>query len=200
MDKKLTFECLDNLYIRHRRSVLEIAKALRCSENKINYWLAKYDIPKRTISEAIYIKNNPKGDPFKVKKRFTREDLKLVGLGLGLYWGEGHRKNKVSIRLGNTDPALIRYFMKFLVDICGTKKKDIGFHLMIFSDINPIDAKRFWIRELKINQNQIKGKITVLKSGRVGAYRQKSKYGVIILEYHNKKLRDIILNMIDGLR
>ncbi len=200
MDQQLSFQNLYRLYIKNHKSAAEISEIIKCKERKVHYWLAKHNIPKRTISEAIYVKKNPKGDPFRIKKKFTREELKLFGLGLGLYWGEGHRKNKVSVRLGNTDPALVRCFIKFLVNVCGVRKKDIGFRLIIFSDISIIDAKRFWIQELRITPNQIKGKVTVLKSGRVGTYRQKSKYGVIILEYHNKKLRDVILNMIDELR
>ncbi len=197
---KLSSKFLKKIYTIDKKSVSEISKLLNCSENKINYWLRKYNISKRSISEAIYIKNNPDGDPFKIKTKLTKKEEFLSGLGLGLYWGEGHRKNKISVRIGNTDPKLIRKFMDFLVKICGVEEKDIGFRLMIFSDINLNVARRFWVKELKIKPKQIKGKITVIKSGRIGTYRQKSKYGVIILEYHNKKLRDIIYNMIQGLK
>ncbi|MBI5079375.1 hypothetical protein HZB06_01725 [Candidatus Wolfebacteria bacterium] len=191
---------LKKLYIENKKSSFEISCFLNCSEHKVNYWLKKYNIPKRSISEAIYIKSNPKGDPFKIKTKLTKEDEKLMGLGLGLYWGEGNKRNKVSIRLGNTEPGLIKNFMEFLIKICGVKKKDINFNLLIFSDISPITAKKFWIKKLKINPSQIRGKITVIKSGSIGTYRQKSKYGVLILQYHNRKLRDIICDMIENLK
>lgn len=55
---------LENLYLRNKLSVFEIANKYGCSENKINYWLASYKIKKRTIAEAMYQKKNPKGDPF----------------------------------------------------------------------------------------------------------------------------------------
>jgi len=191
---------LKKLYFSEKKSAFEISKLFNCSENKINYWLKRCSIPKRSISEAIYVKHNPKGDPFKIKKRLTKEEMKLFGFGLGLYWGEGNKRNKTSIRLSNTDPALIKNFIKFLVRIYGVKKQDINFSLLIFSDISPIIAKKFWIRELKIKPNQIRGKIFVIKSGSIGTYRQKSKYGVLILMYHNRKLRDIICNMIEELK
>ena len=71
----------------------------------------------------------------------------------------------------------------------------------IFYNLKYINiAKKFWTKELKINPNQIKGKITIIKSGSIGTYRQKSKYGVLILQYHNRKLRDIICNMIENLK
>ena len=195
--KKLSFPILERFYLSRKKSVPEIANLLNCSEHKVNYWLRKYAIPKRSISEAIYIKNHPHGDPFKVKEPLTNEEFRLYGLGVGLYWGEGHRKSKTSIRLGNTDPKLIRKFMDFLVRICGVKRRDIAFSLLIFSDIEPTLAKNFWIKALRIKPAQIRGKITVIKSGSIGNYRQKSKYGVLILQYHNRKLRDIVMNMIE---
>ena len=197
---ELSLSLLKKLYFKDKKSIFEIAKLLHCSENKINYWIRKYGISKRSISEAIYIKNNPKGDPFRIKTNLTKKEAELRGLGIGLYWGEGNKKNKTSIRLGNTEPELIRNFIEFLVNICGVKKKDISFSLIIFSDINPMVAKKFWIKELKINSNQIRGKITIIKSGSIGTYRQKSKYGVLILQYHNRKLRNIICDMIENLK
>ena len=194
---KLTSTSLKNLYLRQHKSVAEIAALMNCSEHKVNYWIKQYGIPKRSISDAIYLKNNPHGDPFKVRSKLTNNELLLYGLGIGLYWGEGHKKNKNSVRLGNTDPILLRRFIDFLVKICGVKREDIGCSLQIFSDINPITAKNFWVRELKIRPEQIRGKITVIKSGRVGSYRQKSKYGVLIVQYHNKKLRNAIIEMIE---
>lgn len=199
MSKKIKLKDLNNLYTRKKKSTSEIAKIRKCSENKINYWISKYKIKKRTISKAIYSKHNPRGDPFKIKENLTNKEIKLLGLGLGLYWGEGHKKNKTSIRLGNTDPKLIKKFLDFLIKIYGVKKNKITFNLIIFSDINPATAKRFWTKEVKIKPGQIRGKITIIKSGRIGNYREKSKYGVIILQYHNKKLRDILNGMIKKL-
>ncbi|MBI5913503.1 hypothetical protein HY839_03650 [Candidatus Azambacteria bacterium] len=195
----LSRSLLEKFYIKKNRSVSDIAKALRCSEHKINYWLAKFTIPKRSISEAIYVKNHPRGDPFKVKKQLTSREVKLLGLGLGLYWGEGNKKNKVSLRLGNTDPRLIKMFMDFLEEICGVARNAITFNLLIFNDISVSAAKRFWVAALGIRPEQIRGKVIVLKSGRIGTYRQKSKYGVLILQYHNRKLRDILCGMIEKL-
>jgi len=195
----LRYDILKKYYRAQSKSALQIAKILHCSEHKVNYWLEKYQIQKRTISDAVYARNHPNGDPFKVRFPTNIKDAVLFGLGLGLYWGEGNKKNRTSIRLANSDPVLLKKFIDFLVKICGVRKRDITFNLLIFSDIEPSAAKKFWIRELRIHPRQIRGKITVIKSGRVGNYRQKSQYGVLILQYHNRKLRDIICNLItDG--
>lgn len=103
--EKLT---LEKLYIRDGASMQEIATMLDCSLHKVAYHMDKHGIKRRSISEAIYKKCNPNGDPFKVRAIASRADAELLGLGLGLYWGEGTKSDKHSVRLGNTDPALLR--------------------------------------------------------------------------------------------
>ena len=189
-------QILENYYLKQRKSTSEIAKILNKSESGINYWIKKHGIPKRTISDAIYLKHNPEGDPFKTREATTLELAGLKGLGIGLFWGEGNKKNKTSVRLGNTDHNLIKKFIEFLIKICGIDKNDLRFSLQIFSDINPVEAKEFWKNNLKIKERQFGKKITVSISKKRGNYKNKMKYGVLTVYYHNKKLRDIMVNML----
>jgi len=128
---------LEKLYLKNKKSSKEISNIFKCSENKVNYWLNKYNIPKRSISEAVYLRLNPKGDPFKLKKLKTKEEALLFGLGIGLYWGEGTKRNEYAVRLGNTDPALIKKFIEFLENIYSIDRKKLRFGLQIFSDMSP---------------------------------------------------------------
>src|SRR3989338_2509593 len=80
---------LRDWYVRDKKSAQEIANILRCSAHKVNYAMEKFQIQKRSISEAIYVKNNPNGDPFKFRKPRTLREAILFGMGMGLYWGEG---------------------------------------------------------------------------------------------------------------
>ena len=102
---------LAKLYLEQNKSAQDIADIFKCSLNKIWYWMGKYKIKPRTISEAIYRKNNPNGDPFKIKYPSTLKEAMLFGFGLGLYWGEGTKANKFAVRLGNTDSKLIKKFI-----------------------------------------------------------------------------------------
>lgn len=183
------------LYTNKNRSKQEIARILRCSLHKVSYWMNKYKIKVRSISEAIYIKNNPNGDPFSFKKPETLEEARLYGLGIGLYWGEGTKADKGSVRLGNTDPELIKNFINFLINIFCVKKDDMKFGLQLFTDINKREAMDFWIKSLKIKHSQFYNVITT-KSQSLGTYRKKSKYGVLTVYYHNKKLRDLIVDLL----
>ena len=140
---------LETSYVGKKWSVSQIAEFLKCSQHKVNYWLKEYRIPKHSIADAIYLKNNPNGDPFVLKEINSIADAKLLGLGLGLYWGEGNKKNKASIRLGNTNGKLIREFIRFLLVILGVKAKKLQFGLQVFSDIIPTVVLKYWLSALK---------------------------------------------------
>ena len=189
---------IKKLYVSSRMSSAEIAKIFNCSERAVNYWLTRYEVKKRSISEAVYLKNNPNGDPFKIRTIKTVQDAKLLGLGLGLYWGEGNKKSKNSVRLGNTDPKLIKKFLEFLVRICGIEKKKLRFGLQVFSDMNTDQTLRFWLKELRgygINRSQF-FKVTVTPSRSLGTYKEKSKFGVMTVHFCNTKLKTLIDNML----
>lgn len=173
------------------KSMPEVARILQCSPHKVKYWLEKYEIPRRRYSEALYLKNNPDGDPFQFVSPRSIEEAKLFGLGLGLYWGEGTKASKNSIRLGNTDPLLIKKFIEFLVRIFHVRKEDMRFSLQVFSDMSPDVAMDFWVKHLKIKRGQFY-KTTVTRSGSIGTYRKKSQYGVLTLYYQNSHLRKLI--------
>ena len=191
-------ERLTSLYVKKKMPSSEIARVFRCSENRINYWLKKHNIQKRSISEAVYLKNNPNGDPFKIKEINTIKDAKLFGLGLGLYWGEGNKKNKNSVRLGNTDPRIIKKFMEFLLIICNADKKKFRFGLQVFNDMSAEKTLKFWLKELDkydINRNQF-FKITITPARSIGNYKEKSKYGVLTVHFCNVKLKNLIDSML----
>jgi len=155
----------------------------------------KHKIKRRSISDAIYIRNNPNGDSFKLKSVENNYDNYLLGLGIGLYWGEGTKASKYSIRLGNTDPKLILSFILFLEHILGVNRSNLKFGLQVFTDIDIASAMNFWCRELSIQPSQFY-KPTVTISGSIGTYKKKSLFGVVTVYYNNKKLRDILISML----
>lgn len=190
---------LHKLYIEKKKSSAEICKILKCSERTVNYWISAYGIPKRSISEAIYLKYNPNGDPFKTPKPKNIKEAILFGLGLGLYWGEGNKRNKNGLRLGNTDPRLLKKFIQFLTKMCGVDRKKLRLGLQIFSDSSPQEVKSFWKKTLNFGDSSFQ-KVIITPSRGIGTYKKKAQNGVLTVQYYNKKLRDIICAMLDNLK
>jgi hypothetical protein len=169
----------------------EISENMGLKYEKVVYLMKKFNIPRRSRSDASYLKHNPNGDPFKIKKKLTKKDLELRGLGVGLYWGEGNKTSEYSVRVGNTDAALIKKFREFLLEICGVDEKKIKYSLQVFNDADPSRALHFWTKKLKISRNKI-GKITIIPPVGKGTYKKKNQFGVLIIYFHNVKLKRII--------
>lgn len=195
----LTKEILTDLYLDKKFSVATIAQKFCCSQGKINYQLKRFKIPKRTISEALYSKHNPGGDPFAVKKLTKSTEYLLLGLGLGLYWGEGNKLNKNAIRLGNVDPDLIRVFIHFLKVIYNVQEERLRFSLQIFSDSNPQKKLEFWSKKLRVSISQFY-KVTVTTPRAKGTYSRKAENGVLTVHFNNTKLRNEIIARIEKIR
>lgn len=191
---ELPAEMLRKLYFQDGLSVPQIAKRLACSQHRVNHWIARHGLRKRSISDALYRRHNPNGDPFSVRSPSTIEAALLFGLGLGLYWGEGNKKNPSSIRLGNTDPLLINKFVLFLRDMLGVSTQKLRFGLQIFSDMDVARARSFWLRNLanfRISKNQFQSPV-VTPARSLGTYRQKTQWGVLTVYCSNIKLKRIL--------
>ncbi|HCR41787.1 TPA: hypothetical protein DIV45_00200 [Patescibacteria group bacterium] len=188
---------LSDLYIKKGYSVARIAQNYSSSEHKINYWLKKYNITKRSISDAMYLKRNPDGDPFRFSYPSTLDGVKLLGMGLGLYWGEGNKADKNSVRLGNTDPSLINKYIDFLIKICQVNPDKLRFGLQIFSDTDPGIALNYWVKIIGFPRKQFLPKVIVTPTRGMGSYKKKSEYGVLTVYFHNKKLKNLLMSMLN---
>ena len=183
-------EKIKDLY-RNGLSAAEISKDLGISWRKVIYLMDKFGIKRRSRSEASYRKHNPCGDPFKVKEELNREEDCLKALALGLYWGEGTKQNPISIRIANSDPALLRVFINFLTNICGVDTHKIKAWLTLHPDIPVEKAQEYWSSALGMPAAQFSKAVIISPRGK-GSYKKKSSYGTATVCVHNMKLRRII--------
>ena len=65
--------------------------------------------------------------------KFSKRDLFIAGLFM--YWGEGTKTFNTMTSVSNTDPAVLKLFIKWLNDF-GIKKKDLGVKLHLYSDMD----------------------------------------------------------------
>lgn len=76
---------------------------------------------------------------------FLHRDLWIAGLML--YAGEGRKSPNVSsqrVEIANSEPAILRIFIKFLTRICSVPRNKIRVRLFIYQDIDPVNAQKFW--------------------------------------------------------
>lgn len=173
------------------KSAAEVGKDLGVSWRKVIYLMDKYGVKRRSRSEAIYCKHNPDGDPFKIIKQLTPQQGLLKALALGLYWSEGSKYNPISIRLTNSDPSLLKIFIKFLRDICGVNHQKIKLWLTVHPDTLIQKAQDYWSYQLNIPSSQFSKTVIINHHGN-GTFKNKSLYGAATVCVHNMKLRQII--------
>ena len=173
------------------KSIRDIADRAGFSTRKIRGILLRNGVKRRTHSEANYIKANPSGDPFRIRRKLIPEEEHLKAMALGLYLTEGNIKHKHSVKFSNSNPGIIKIFVKFLKIVCGVPVDKIKASLIIYPDINKGDCKDYWSKFLDLPLKQF-SKTTVLKSRNNGSSKKHSNVGTATIYVHNSKLLTII--------
>ncbi len=191
----LSKELLEELYNQQKLSMAEIAERLGCSQNKVAYWMEKHGIPRRDISEAIYQWINPNGDPFDVRLPVSENEHDLFRLAIGLYIGEGKKRGHKDVAIANTDPRVIRVFLKFLREICRVNEDKIWAWINIFDDVDLEMAQLYWEQVTRLLRSQFYR--PTVRPRRGGTYLNVSEYGTLTVGVSNKKLLEMVLNWCD---
>ena len=180
-----------NLYTNKLLSMHQIADRLAIAHTKVRYILDKFHIKRRSISDAITFLNITKYNKgsFKIKERLNLRQEKLKVAGTMLYWGEG-TKSGSTVVLSNSDPNVVKLFLKFLREICGISEKRLRILLHIYNNQNEETLKRQWMSITKIPKEQFCKSFIHIRT--TGTYKRTSIYGTISLRYSDKRLLDKI--------
>jgi DNA-binding transcriptional MerR regulator len=120
--KKISYFYCDKQY-----SMSTIAEKLGISFHQVRYWLEKNNIPRRNRSEAGFLNYEQRHHKFpaKIKHNLTSKQRELLIASIMLYWAEGSKKNNPYVAFSNSDPKIIKLFLRFLREICGICEKKI---------------------------------------------------------------------------
>jgi hypothetical protein len=190
VEVSLSKEILDCLYYERGLSVAQIAQQLECSTNKIVYWMDKYGLKRRDISSAVYLRQNPNGDPFNIQIPRSDEEWGLFHLALGLYIGEGKKRDREQVALSNSDPRVIRVFLRFLREICGVEENRIWAWINIFDDTDLPATEKFWLQVTNLLPEQFHK--SIIRPSRGGTYRKTSEYGTLSVGVSSTRLHEIV--------
>jgi hypothetical protein len=182
-------ETLELLYVQEKKSMQEVADELGCSVHKVQDWMDKYGMERRSWNDATYVKRNPDGDPFEINEPTNDAERELFTLGVALYIGEG-TKRRNDLRLANSDPLVIKAFLKFLRETCGVQENKIKAWLNIFDDADVELALKYWQDVTELPRRQFCK--TIVRPSRGGNYLNRSEYGTLTVFVNNKKLGDTI--------
>lgn len=213
------------------RSYGEISKILEIPKSTLHGWLsditisdsARERIEKRTCgrSLAALIKRNIGQTKLAQNRASQTRELAiqeisvlnkkdLLNIGTALYWAEGYKKSVVRngrevthhvVSLTNSDPTLIKMFLRFLREYCGIPEERIKANVRIFEHQNEKLLLDFWQKETRISkQNFGKTYYGISKSSQGKRPYNRLPYGVIQIRVGSTELFHRIMGYIEGLK
>lgn len=173
-------------------SYSEILKEIDVAKSTLSLWLRDVGLAKKQIQRLTkkkieaskrggQIRRQQRIDKVEIINKKALSDFKYINkrdlwlIGISLYWAEGSKEKDHShgsgIQFGNSDPRMIKVFIKWLEFVCGIKKSDIIFDIYIHenSKNNLNSVKKYWseITGFSINNfNKIYFKKHKLKTNR----------------------------------
>ncbi len=144
-------------------SYSQIKTKINVSKSTLSGWLSDMPLPKKKLRALQFNEEViEKIRETKRKKREARifEVYDRVGKDIGklsrreiflagffLYWGEGTKRQSCVTALANTDPAMIKFYLKWL-SLLEIPMSKVSVRLHLYSDMNPEKEIKFWSTQL----------------------------------------------------
>jgi hypothetical protein len=181
---KIDIRLVRVLYLNKQYTVKQIASKLDVSVWTLYGLMNKHNILRRTPSETNYLINKDKPQ-FVVKEKFSLEDQKLKIAGIMLYWAEGTLIGN-TVDFANSNPEMIKVFLKFLRDICGIKEERLRVYLYAYAYQDLEKTRLFWQNITKVPLNQFTK--PYVREGNPNISQRKLLHGLVHIRYNDKKL------------
>jgi hypothetical protein len=158
------------------------------------------------LAQARAKKNSKKAE--KEIRRISKYELCI--LGASLYWAEGYKKLKVidgkertahTISFLNSDPDMIKLFMRFLIEILEIEKENIKAIMRIYKGIDNRSALKYWSRVTGLNRNNFRKSLYLVSLSSLGKRPfNRLPYGTLQLEVANTEKFHYLLGLIEGIK
>lgn len=123
--------------------------------------------------------------------RFTEREVFIAGLFL--YLGEGSKTSRVETALANTNPLVIKFFVRWLKETCAVPEEKIKIRLHLYKDTNIAEKTAYWQTVTKLpEQNFLTPHIKKSSSERIN-YRGTFGHGTCNVLVRNVNVTEKIL-------
>lgn len=197
-------------------SYSQIKEKIKVSKSSLSLWLHDFPLSEKRLRE-LRDWNVVRIERFRNTMRYKRENrwaevrkraAKDIGTlnkreiliaGLFLYWGEGGKTMLSSTSVSNTDPAMLRFFIRWL-QVFGVSKNRLRVHIHLYADMDIKKELRYWSKVLDLSLTSFT-KPYIKISNRIGlSYKQKFTHGTCNVLYHNRDISEYVLMALDYIR
>ena len=185
-------------------SYSQIKKIVRVSKSTLNNWLSDYPLSKERISELRG--NNPiRIERFRNTMRMKKEveenkyfeivkseigklsKREVIISGLFLYWGEGTKAASCTTAISNTDPDLVRFYIKWL-NALGIDTGKLAVRLHLYKGMNIDNEVQYWSEYLNVPKSCFRKPYIKRSSLSDITYVNGYKHGTCNVLYYGKDL------------
>jgi hypothetical protein len=130
-------------------------------------------------------------------KNISLKELKLIGIML--YWGEGGKTGNWSVRLANSDPAIIQIMMRFFREVCMVKNNKFHGHIHTFENADVEKTEKYWSKISRIPRDHFYK--TYIKPSVASLQKRKTlPFGTVDIYVNNTKLFLTIIGWIEKIK
>lgn len=130
---------------------------------------------------------------YKVKKdisKLSKRDTFIAGLFL--YWGEGSKTFKCETALSNTDPAVLKFFIKWM-DLLGIPKDKLRVKLQLYSDMDIEEETFYWSKKLGMSIGSFKKPYIKKSKFSKITYKKDFSHGTCVVSLGNRDISEYVL-------
>jgi len=190
LSEDLLLQKIKSLYYEKKLSTREVAEELNISRWKVIHLMRKNNLKLRNYKEANLVRFLKSVKSFKPKTRLSLLDQKLKIAGIMLYWAEGAKRNPnyrwYTLDFANSDPEMIKLFLKFLREICGISEKKLRVYLYCFDNQDIEELKRYWSKVTNIPSKQFLK--PYIRKSLFSRTTNGMPYGLVHIRYCDKRL------------
>jgi transposase-like protein len=209
MANKILKARAQEMRIKSEMSYSQIKEIIGVSKSTLHYWLRDYPLSEERIKElgpnserrierfrdTMAGKQKVKSDIAYKKvskdiKRLSKREMFLCGLFL--YWAEGAKTMNSSTMLTNTNPKMLKFFIKWL-DLLNISKDKLKVFLHLYSDMNINKEINFWAKGLQIPKSQFRKPYIKKTLFTNITYKNGFGHGTCSILYGNKPIHDYVM-------
>ncbi|NCO25143.1 hypothetical protein COW77_01200 [Candidatus Wolfebacteria bacterium CG18_big_fil_WC_8_21_14_2_50_39_7] len=213
------------------KSYNEITKILDVPKSTLSGWFSGLELSEKSRKKILervrkkslegLLKRNKNQTALAIKRkidirsRASKEidsisKKNLFFIGITLYWAEGYKRPIIkngreltyhSVSLTNSDPDLIKVYLRFLKEICSVPENKINADIRIFKHQNADNLLKYWEKTTGIKKEKF-GKVYygISKSSLGKRPFNRLQYGTIQIRVNDTKLFHRIMGWINGLK
>lgn len=206
------------------RSYGEIARALDVSKGSLSVWFRDLKLPKATqkllekkmkiaMEHNLFENNRRRTRTVQAENKKIMESAvgeigplskyELLLIGAALYWGEGWKKMRGNqappVSLVNSDPHMIKLFLRFLREIIEVPEEKIKMSIRIHPNISAESTIGFWSRVTDIPQERFRITRQISKASQRKRPSHSLPYGTLDIRVSSRQRFFKIKGWIEGL-